>query len=51
MAVFNVKDDVTYLTNAERVALTVANLPDTSKYWDLDLKALYIVYNGAWYAM
>lgn len=49
--VYSEKDLLFYCTNAERLALTVGNLMDTSKYYEVDTKNIYIVYNGAWYLM
>lgn len=48
---YNTLDNIHYLTNSERLALTVGNLQDTSKYYEVDTKFIYIVYGGAWYAM
>lgn len=49
--VYNQKDNVWYGTSTQRLATSVSFFPDTSKAWDVDTKALYILYSGTWYPM
>lgn len=51
----NLNDFVTYCTAAERAAASAEILADasfdTGKYYEVDTKLAFIVYNGAWYAV
>lgn len=47
----NITDNVVYCTNAERLALTVGDLGETEKYYEVDTGNAYVVYGGAWYAI
>jgi argininosuccinate synthase len=46
---YNQLDGIWYLTNAERLALDITKLQDTAKYYEVDTKQAFIVYNGQWY--
>jgi len=52
---YNSEDKYWYCTNAERLSASAAILADTSKntakYYEVDTKASYVVYSGAWYAL
>jgi hypothetical protein len=48
---YNAIDNITYCKNAERLALDVTKLPNTAKYYEVDTRQAYVVYNGAWYAI
>lgn len=46
---YNSKDNIFFLTNAERLALDATKLEDTSKYYEVDTKQAFIIYNGQWF--
>lgn len=46
---YNSMDCIYYCTNAERLALNIADFQDTSKFYEVDTKLSYIIYNATWY--
>ena len=48
---YNAKDNVHYCTNAQRLALDITEYDETAKFYELDTKQIYILYEGTWYQM
>jgi hypothetical protein len=47
--IFNANDGYYHCTNAMRLALDVTKLPDTQKYYEVDTRLSYEVFNGEWH--
>jgi hypothetical protein len=46
---YNSADNIYYLTNAERLALNTGKFENTSKFYEVDTKNSYVLYNNTWY--
>ena len=52
--VLNPRDQVWYGTNSERLAINLTNnqqFSSTEKFYEVDTKNVYIVYNNTWYQL